>query len=364
MLFISALVFCGFIPCLAQQPTGPATLENLLKQTGTAPAEQSAPAEADKPAVQPARLAGRSQVTLVRPKDGVRHPDLDKAWAAYDAAVGTVAESVKAAIAKQLNAATAKGDLDSVERWQAISQKFEKAGELPEEIATKAAVGAAGTRYKKAKDELMTAYGAIVKALTVEKKLKEARAVRNEQDALIAAPGPLKWVAKPVLGRWIVDDARIINEQDKWPELVIEILDPPAPGQGFEFTCSVTLSNADWGQRMQVEMPGRKKAELGFGGKKEGTTPVDELQAGPLARPSCFLTPQKKYAFRCVVSDDRLTSWIDGKPYCVLPMIENQDPSAKHQLNPVVRLNFSWAVAEIQGFTVKALSGRARATAP
>ena len=169
------LLLLGFAACLAQQPTGPATLENLLL-----------PDKAQKPAaagVGPKRFVG----SVVRPQDGVKHPDLDKGWAVYDAAAAKAAESIKAAILKQFDAATAKGDLDNAEKWQATLEKFEKTGELPTEKEAKTAVSAAVADYKKAKDELSKAYEAVVTALTMEKKITEAKAVREESRSLSKA---------------------------------------------------------------------------------------------------------------------------------------------------------------------------------
>jgi hypothetical protein len=158
----------GF-PLYAQAQSGPATLENLVNS----PEAQGTPAV---PEVAPKRPAG----TVVRPKDGVQHPDLDKAWAEYDAVVTTAAEGIKAAISKQFDAATAKGDLDAAEKWQTALEKFEKAGEVPIETETKATVNAALGDYKKAREELGKAYESVVKALTMEKKIAEAKAVRGE----------------------------------------------------------------------------------------------------------------------------------------------------------------------------------------
>ena len=170
------LLLLGFAACLAQQPTGPATLENLLL-----------PDKAQKPAaagVGPKRFVG----SVVRPQDGVQHPDLDKGWAVYDASAAKAAESIKAAISKQFDAATAKGGLDAAEKWQATLEKFEKTGELPTEKEAKTAVNAAVADYKKAKDELSKAYEGVVTALTMEKKITEAKAVRDETQSLVDTP--------------------------------------------------------------------------------------------------------------------------------------------------------------------------------
>ena len=165
------LVLFGSLQGLAQQPTSPATLEGLLNSGETQ--EAAAPPEPD---TGPKRPAGMH----ARPKEGVRHPDLDKAWADYDSAVAKVTESIRAAIAKQFEAATDKGDLAAAEKWQIALEKFEKAGELPTEKETKAAASAAATDAKQAREQLTKAYEAVVKSLTTEKKIAEAKRVRDE----------------------------------------------------------------------------------------------------------------------------------------------------------------------------------------
>jgi hypothetical protein len=176
--FACVLVLGSSSASFGQEPSGPRTLENLLKSDD---AKQSgAPAAADGTDSGPKRPEG----TVSRPKDGVQHPDLDTAWAEYAATVSKANESVKAAIAKQFDAATAKGDLDAAEKWQTIGEKFEKAGELPAEKETKAAVGSAVVAYKKARDELGEAYDAVAKALTVEKNITAARAAKDESQGL------------------------------------------------------------------------------------------------------------------------------------------------------------------------------------
>jgi hypothetical protein len=174
-----ALVLGVALPCCAQAPPGPATLENLVNS----PEAQGTPAVPEAADSGPRRPAG----TVARPEGGVQHPDLEKAWAEYDAVVAKTAEGIKAAISKQFDAATAKGDLDRAEKWQAISEKFEKSGELPTETETKAAVSAAVADYKKAREGLTDAYEAAVKALTMEKKIAEAKAARNEWRVLSQA---------------------------------------------------------------------------------------------------------------------------------------------------------------------------------
>jgi len=126
------------------------------------------------------QAVARPQGTLVRPPGGVQHPDLDKAWADYDAAIMKVTEPIKAAIAKQINSATAKGDLDAAQKWLVAQEKFEKGGELPPAVETKATVTAAVVECKRAREGLAKVYEAVVKSLTIEKKIKEAQVIRDE----------------------------------------------------------------------------------------------------------------------------------------------------------------------------------------
>jgi len=170
--FTCILVLCGAAPSYGQQRTGPRTLEGLLNSDEP---QKPNDAEAKTPA-SPKRPAG----TVARPKDGVQHPDLDKAWADYDAAVMKAADGIRAAINKQFDAAAAKGDLDAAEEWQNALEKFEKAGEVPTEKEAKMAVSAAVSAYKKAREELTKAYEALVKNLTMEKKITEAKKIRGE----------------------------------------------------------------------------------------------------------------------------------------------------------------------------------------
>jgi hypothetical protein len=191
-----ALVLGGFVPCRAQLPSGPATLEKLVNEDGPASSVQPA-ADANQPAAESDRSAARPQGTLVRPRDGVQHPDLDKAWTEYDAAVATAIAPVTTAITKQFEAAVAKGDLDAAEHWQAAKVKFEENGELPEAPRTKAAVSAAVEDCKSANNKLIRAYEAVVKTLTTDKKLAEAKAVQNESTGLVSPqsrPQPLFFV--------------------------------------------------------------------------------------------------------------------------------------------------------------------------
>lgn len=206
LLAVSSLMGGDSMSCLAQQP-GPATLEGLLNSDEAQ--KPAATAEAGSTDAAPKRPAG----TVSRPKDGVQHPDLDKAWADYDAAVAKVTESIKAAIVRQFDAAASKGDLDAAEKWQKAQETFEKTGEVPTATDTKSAVSSAVAEYKRAKDELTKSYDGLVKALTMDKNIVQAKVVREEMrrlsepvSATAQTPKPSPDVAKPaahaVEGLW------------------------------------------------------------------------------------------------------------------------------------------------------------------
>jgi hypothetical protein len=171
--------------------SGPRTLENLLNSNDAQ--YPAAAAEADATDAAPKRPAG----TVARPRDGIQHPDLDKAWTVYDAAVTKAAEGIRAAINKLFDAATAKGDLDAAEKWQKAQEKFKRAGEVPAETDTKSAVTSAVADYKRAKDELLKTYESVVKSLTMEKNLAAARAARDEA-VVIEKNGTASPQPKPV----------------------------------------------------------------------------------------------------------------------------------------------------------------------
>jgi hypothetical protein len=179
--FACVLVLVSSSASFGQEPSGPQTLENLLKSDDS---EQSAaPAGADGTDAVPKRPSG----TVIRDRDAVQHPELDKAWADYDAAVAKASKGIQAAIAKQFDAATSRGDLDAAVTWQEIGEKFEKAGEIPTASEINGVVSAAVNDYEKARELLSKAYESTVKVLTKEKKIAEAKAVRAESLSIQAA---------------------------------------------------------------------------------------------------------------------------------------------------------------------------------
>jgi hypothetical protein len=118
--------------------------------------------------------------TVARPKDGVQHPDLDKAWGEHGAAVEKFAERIATAIDKQFDAATDKADLDAAEKWQAVGKRFKDHGELPDTPETEEVVVFASAEYWKARAELIKAYETVIKSLTREQQISTAKAAREE----------------------------------------------------------------------------------------------------------------------------------------------------------------------------------------
>lgn len=134
---------------------------------------------ADAPAaavVRPARPLGM----LSRPKDSVRHVELDRAWSEHDAVVTRVTERIKDAIDQQFDAATDKADLDAAAKWEVVLKRFEEHGDLPNEKETEAAVNEAIVEYWDAKAALAEAYDAVIKDLTRQQQIATAKSVREE----------------------------------------------------------------------------------------------------------------------------------------------------------------------------------------
>lgn len=168
------LAFQAILPSVAQQASEPPTLENLVSpQEVQTPPAATPPDAADNGPKPPVG-------TLVRPKECVQHEALNKAWDDYQIAVGKASQMINAAIAKQLDTATQKGNLEAAEKWQAISDRFTNGIALPDEDETRAAVTNAVIELTKAKDRLSKTYDAVVKVFTKEKKVAEARKARDE----------------------------------------------------------------------------------------------------------------------------------------------------------------------------------------
>ncbi len=144
----------------------------------------------------------------IRPENGVADVALDKAWADYRQQVSIAADEVRDALNAQFDAATDKGDLEEAEKWQAVIEAFEANGMLGGDKSTRAAVANAQKQLMEAEKELIAAYGEVIKSLTKQKKINEAKAVRAERDLVVAAPRIPSDQAKNASGSGIRMDAK------------------------------------------------------------------------------------------------------------------------------------------------------------
>jgi len=197
-----ALLLTGWASCLGQQ------------------------AAANQEATIPAHPAG----TLVRPAGSYKCPELDEAWAIYDAAIAKATDAVREFVSDQFDDATDKADLKEAVKWQKIGEAF-KSGQLPSAIEAKPVVDDAKKAFQQAKSGLAAAYESFTKTLTREKKIQDALRVDGELKTVMTGaapqppivedmpPGPeerRKWL----MGKWIVsEDVEAVAKSDgTWTE--------------------------------------------------------------------------------------------------------------------------------------------------
>ena len=169
LLAVLSLISGGSASCFAQRPSGPPTLEALIND------ESESRAVPDV-----AATSSQRRGVLARPTDRAHHADIDKAWNDYDAAVAQITKDVEAAIQQQFDASAAKGELDAAEVWQKALDDFTKRGMLPAGEGSKAVVDKARTALAKAQQDLGEGYSAVIRALTINKDITLAKAVRDE----------------------------------------------------------------------------------------------------------------------------------------------------------------------------------------
>jgi len=171
--FSLPVVLCTLVPALAQQPTEPATLGNL---TDSDAAHETADTPDD---MAPKPPAG----TVVRPRDGVQHPDLDKAWADYDSMVTKAATALREAMIAQRQEAREAGDLPAAKRYRDMLEDFDKKGALPrDDRSLTKQVAAAQEAFQTAAGNLQKTYKAVVVALVKDTTIDESEAVSVEDE--------------------------------------------------------------------------------------------------------------------------------------------------------------------------------------
>ena len=233
------LVLGGSLRGLAQQQTGPRTLEGLLKQDRESPARRPSAVDATEPVAPVAVPAGRISGAVARPKDGVQHPDLDAAWTEYDKQIETAAKAIEQSIERELSKAAKAGDLDAALKWKTAGEQFKKAGRIPEGMEGTKPQGRPKPRPTKqnpsqqslvveAQGRLEKVYEAVEKELVKSLDLEKAKQVRSERESLApvggnSAPAPLVVVieaknykaASPkaaFVGSWQNDDNKNLEE--------------------------------------------------------------------------------------------------------------------------------------------------------
>jgi hypothetical protein len=174
--FVIVIQLTGFhlITCLAQQPSQAASISKTTPQEN--PASTTANSLGDVSNNCPKLPAG----TLVRPEGGVQYEDLDKAWDDYMVAVEKTSQAIRVIITKQLDNATKRGNLEAVEKWQKISDRFTNGEGLPDKGEMEVVINNPVLEYVRAKDKLTSAYALAVKALTKKKNIADAQKFRDE----------------------------------------------------------------------------------------------------------------------------------------------------------------------------------------
>jgi len=122
---------------------------------------------------------------------------LDEPWTKYETTIATAEKSVVStfteAFMKQFDAAAALGDLDLVESIETEQKEFEKSGTLPTGKSFESTLQAIKKTREDANTQLKKVYSNAISDLTKQKRLAEARIVRDEmlvvfRDAKLLCP--------------------------------------------------------------------------------------------------------------------------------------------------------------------------------
>ncbi len=109
---------------------------------------------------------------------------LDEPWTKYETAIATAEKSAASTLTeefiKQFEAAAALGDLDFAESIEAQQKAFEESGTLPTGKSFESTLQAIKKTREDANTQLIVAYRNAISDLTKQKRLAEARIVRDE----------------------------------------------------------------------------------------------------------------------------------------------------------------------------------------
>ena len=198
---------------LAQNRSGPPTLENLLNgdnSGATAKAENSPAAEDEEKSVPPTG-------TYVRPKNGLGDPELDKAWADYNAAVEKASETLREAIQKRMKAERDAGKIDAAKKYKTMLELLDKQGTLPEgDRMLKNTVDDVKRMYAKSLRTLEEEYDSLSKQRLKNDAIKDpiaaADAIQSEWKSLTRpTQSPFVGLVDAPIGQSIPPDARKID---------------------------------------------------------------------------------------------------------------------------------------------------------
>lgn len=150
--------FCSGSTVLGQPPERP-TLENLLR-------DDERPKAVDTSSVKPNPQFAYPSGTLQRPMNGSKDPDLDKAWAAYDAAIKNATALLRQKIDQKFVAARIANDAGEANHFSRILDDLQQKGKLPiGEESLKDDAAATSKNYDNAFTELQSAYKAVEKKI-------------------------------------------------------------------------------------------------------------------------------------------------------------------------------------------------------
>ena len=128
----------------------------------------------------------RPEGSVARPEGGVQAQELDAAWEKYEQEVFSSVKDLEKLLEHKFDEAAGLGDLEAAEAWQAAKDAFRQEGWLPSDESVNSEVAKLRRSLEQAAGPLGEAYAATCVRLTREKRLTDARAVRDEWSRLEA----------------------------------------------------------------------------------------------------------------------------------------------------------------------------------
>jgi hypothetical protein len=276
---------------------------------------------------------------MIRPKNGVQHPDLDQAWAKYDEQIEVAVKAVEQAIERELNAAAATGDLDAALKWKTANEQFQREGTIPDGLDGRRAGERPRPKQAKpilralpliaeAREQLAEAYRSAVKSLTKEHDFKRAEAVRAELDSLASGSNTLRnllldcdTARDAMSGRWNRVEAGIQSDAAGPAKLKLRVEELP---QEYDFEVEFTPLNGDLCVQQGLSAFGAGfGCEFGGWGNQvvafqlvDGRIGIENRTA---TRRRVWLTAGRRHASAIQVRKNSVTALLDGAHVVTLP---------------------------------------------